>query len=101
MVKDWGHVNWASGQKDTAHQGDIALDKEACGAVYRGTMSNDFNLTRLEPAVVGRTTDGKKRCDDLGIAHPDNILGLSNGSLIIAEDAGKSAHPVDMLWLRK
>ena len=101
MVKDWGHVNWASGQKDTADQGDIALDKEACGAVYRGKMSSDYNLTRLAPAVVGKTTDGKKRCDDGGIAHPDNILGLSNGSLIIAEDAGKSAHPVDMLWLRK
>ena len=64
-------------------------------------MSEDYNLTRLEPELVGRTTDGKKRCDDERIAHPDNILGLANGSLIVAEDAGKSAHPVDMLWLRK
>ena len=101
MDKNWGHVDWASGKKDLTVQGDIALDKEACGAVYRGTMSSDYNLTRLEPAVVGKTTDGKKRCDDGGIAHPDNILGLSNGSLLVAEDAGKSAHPVDMLWLRK
>ena len=55
----------------------------------------------LDPLVVGTTTDGKKRCDDAGIAHPDNILGLANGSLLVAEDAGKRAHPVDMLWLKK
>ena len=101
MVKDWGHVDWTSGKKDLTFQGDIALDKEACGAVYRGTMNSDYNLTRLVPALVGKTTDGKKRCDDGGITHPDNILGLSNGSLLVAEDACKKTHPVDMLWLQK
>jgi len=35
------------------------------------------------------------------IAHPDNILGISNRSLLVAEDEGKKAHPVDMLWLQK
>ena len=101
MDQKWGHANWATGKKDKTEQGHIALNKEGCGAVYRGIMSEDYNLTRLEPELVGRTTDGKKRCDDGRIAHPDNILGLANGSLIVAEDAGKSAHPVDMLWLRK
>jgi hypothetical protein len=34
------------------------------------------------------------------IAYPDNILGLSNRSLLVTEDEGKKAHPVDMLWLQ-
>ncbi len=99
MDKGWGHVNWATGERDKRAKGDIALDKEACGAVYVGNVGSDGNVTRIEPLLVGKTTDGKKRCDDLGIAHPDNILALESGGLIIAEDAGKRAHPVDMLWL--
>jgi|TARA_Y100000294_G_scaffold161273_1_gene165547 hypothetical protein len=101
MDRKWGHALWSTGKKDTQAQGHIKLDKEGCGVVYRGIMDQSYNMIRLEPEVVGKTTDGKKRCDDNTIAHPDNILGLSNGSLLIAEDAGKSAHPVDMLWLRK
>ena len=77
------------------------MEKEACGVVYRGVIDQNYNMVRLEPEVVGKTIDGKKRCDDNTMAHPDNILGLPNGSLLIAEDAGKSAHPEDMLWLRK
>ena len=101
MAKDCGQVDWVSGQKDESDQGHIALDTEGCGAVYRAIMTADYNITRLEPAVVGATTDGKNRCDDAGLAHPDNILGLADGSLLLAEDAGKRAHPVDMLWLKR
>ena len=101
MVKGWGHVDWASGQKDEADQGHIALDKEGCGAIYKATLTAGYDIARLDPLVVRTTTDGKKRCDDAGIAHPDNIQGLANGWLLLAEDAGKRAHPVDMLWLKK
>jgi secreted PhoX family phosphatase len=101
MEKGWGHINWASGHKDESEQGHIALDKERCGAIYRAILTADYNVTRLDPVVIGTTTDGDKRCDDNGIARPDNLLGLANGSLLVGEDAGEHAHPVDMLWLIK
>ena len=82
-------------------KGHIVLDKEGCGAIYKAILTDNYDIARLDPLVVGTTTDGKKRCDDAGIAHPDNILGLANGWLLLAEDAGKRAHPVDMLWLKK
>jgi hypothetical protein len=101
MAKDWGDVHWSSGVKDEKATGDIALDKEACGAVYRAEIGSDFDIKRLEPYVVGRDLGNKKGCDLDGIASPDNILSLANGSILIAEDAGKRQHPVDFLWLKK
>ena len=52
---------------------------------------------------ISRDTNGEKmrKCDVEGLAHPDNILGLASGALLLAEDAGTRAHPVDMLWLAK
>ncbi len=101
MDKAWGDVHWSTGVKDESKPGDIALDKEACGAVYRGPVDGAYDLKRLEPYVVGRDLGNKQGCDLENIASPDNILSLSSGALLIAEDAGKRQHPVDFLWLKK
>lgn len=74
MDKNGRHVDWASCKKDLTVQVDIALDKEACGDVYRGTISSDYNLTRLELVLIGKTADGKKRYDEGRIAHPETSL---------------------------
>jgi uncharacterized protein len=101
MDKAWGDIHWSTGKKDKAAPGQIALDKEACGAVYKGALTADYDITRLEPYVVGRDLGNKKGCDLDGIASPDNILATATGGLLIAEDAGKRQHPVDFLWLKK
>ncbi len=100
MDKSWGHVAWDTGARDEQNPGTIALNKENCGVVYGGKIGFNYNVTRLDPVVVGRTMEDGT-CDPNGMARPDNILALSNGALLIGEDAGKKAHPVDMLWMRK
>ena len=100
MDKTWGDPNWMTGKRDETNGGAIALDKEDCGGVYVANTGSDYNITRLEPYVIGKTTaDGK--CEVDRPAHPDNILALAGGVLLIGEDAGKKKHPVDMLWLVK
>ena len=100
MDKSWGHLDWATGAKDEANGGAIALNAESCGGTYVGTTDVNYSITRLEPYVMGKTTaDGK--CDNALPANPDNILAMSDGSLLIGEDAGKKKHPVDMLWMVK
>jgi len=109
MDKQWGHVGWDTGKKDKAIAGDIAVDSEKCGAIYAAKIGADFDIRRLEPAVVGKLGEpgperkGKPtvRCFSDNIANPDNILALSNGNLLIGEDAGDRMHPVDMLWLKR
>ncbi|MCB1385730.1 MAG: DUF839 domain-containing protein [Nitratireductor sp.] len=100
MDKSWGHVDWSSGVKDEAEPGAIALNAEGCGATYVAETGDDYNITRLDPFVVGRTqSDGS--CDVALPANPDNILALDDGTLLIGEDAGKKKHPHDMLWMVK
>ena len=98
MDQSWGHAPWNSGERDEADTGVIALDVEACGGVYAGAIEADYNISRLEPTVMGKSiTEG---CDPDRIANPDNIAAFAGG-LLIAEDAGPKMHPVDMLWLMK
>jgi secreted PhoX family phosphatase len=100
MDKSWGHIDWATGVNDKANSGAIALNAEGCGGTYVGTTDANYSITRIEPYVIGKTTaDGK--CDNGLPANPDNILALSDGSVLIGEDAGKEKHPVDMLWMVK
>ncbi|MCA8882446.1 MAG: DUF839 domain-containing protein [Rhodobacteraceae bacterium] len=98
MDAGWGHAPWDTGARDEADGGVIALQPEPCGGVYRGTLDADYNLIRLDPAIMGQATEAG--CDPDGIANPDNVLAFKGG-LLIAEDAGPKMHPVDMLWLWK
>ncbi|MCP4297193.1 MAG: DUF839 domain-containing protein [Proteobacteria bacterium] len=100
MDKTWGHLDWASGKRDKSEAGAIALDREDCGGVYIGETGADYNITRLEPYVIGKTVEGKRCSPDLP-ANPDNILAMPDGTLMIGEDAGKKKHALDMLWMVK
>lgn len=98
MDKTWGHLDWSTGQRDESEPGTIALDREDCGGVYVAQTGADFNITRLDPYVMGRTV-ADKRCDPDLPANPDNILALAGGALLVGEDAGKKKHALDMLWM--
>jgi hypothetical protein len=99
MDAAWGHAAWNTGAKDEADGGVIALNAELCGGVYAGVIEADYNISRLEPSVMGKHM-GEAGCDVERIANPDNIASFAGG-LLIAEDAGPKMHPVDMLWLVK
>ena len=100
MDKTWGHLDWATGKKDAANVAAIGLDREDCGGTYVATTGDDFNITRLDPHVIGKTVEGK-RCDPNLPANPDNILAMADGSLMIGEDAGAKKHALDMLWMKR
>lgn len=98
MDKSWGHKDWSSGVIDKQATGDIALNAEGCGGTYVAQTDGQYNITRLDPHVMGKTIeDGSCALDRP--ANPDNILALNDGTLMIGEDAGSKRHVVDMLWL--
>jgi hypothetical protein len=98
MDKSWGHKDWSSGSVDPTQMGDIALNAEPCGGTYVAETDSDYNITRLQPYIIGRTMPDDS-CDPGRPANPDNILALDDGTLLIGEDAGPRRHPLDMLWL--
>ena len=80
--------------------GDIQVQENRCGAVYRFGLDASFNVSRMEPMVVGGAYDGTSttdKCDVNGIAQPDNIEVLDDGRVLIGEDS--SNHVNNMLWI--
>lgn len=80
--------------------GDIQVSENRCGIVYRFPLETDYNVSRMEPVVIGGAYDGAStadRCDSNQIAQPDNILVLDDGSVLIGEDS--SNHKNNMMWL--
>ncbi|QGX39177.1 PhoX family protein [Permianibacter aggregans] len=80
--------------------GDIQLNGNKCGAVYRLGVHADYNVTRMDPVVVGGPYDGTltvNKCSVDGISNPDNLVVLNDGRVIIGEDSG--LHENNMIWV--
>ncbi|AQQ69151.1 cell surface protein [Microbulbifer agarilyticus] len=80
-------------------EGDIQVDANKCGVVYRLGLQADFDTIRMEPVVVGGAYDGdaENRCAVDAIANPDNIEVLDDGRVLIGEDT--SNHVNNALWV--
>lgn len=81
-------------------EGDIQLDPNRCGVVYRFTLGADYDTARMEPVVAGGEIDEEatvNQCPVGYIAQPDNVAVLNDGRVLIGEDTGN--HENNMLWL--
>ena len=81
-------------------QGDIRLNEHPCGAVYRFGLTKDFDVTRMDPAVLGADYDGsatENQCGVDGLSNPDNLAVLNDGRVLIGEDTSK--HVNNMMWI--
>ncbi len=80
-------------------EGDIQLNENKCGAIYRFGILSDYNVLRMDPVVVGGEYNGdaENRCPVEGIASPDNLAVLNDGRVIIGEDTGY--HVNNAMWI--
>ena len=81
-------------------EGDVRLAENKCGVVYRMPLEDNFDVTRMEPAVAGfgYNKDAEiNQCSVDGVANPDNLLILKDGRVLIGEDT--SLHENNMLWV--
>ena len=78
------------------------IQLQKCGAVYRFGLHSDYNVTRMEPVVVGGAYNSEgdahgNKCDVNGISNPDNLLVMDDGRVMIGEDTSK--HINNALWI--
>ena len=88
----------SGGMSDSA--GDIQLDTHRCGAVYRFGLTPTYDITRMEPVVIGGEYNGsltENQCPTDGVSNPDNLIVLDDGRVLIGEDTSK--HVNNMLWV--
>ena len=83
-------------------EGDMQLSDRVkdCGGVYRAKLGENYNISRIEPVVMGGTyrssLDGAARCDVNQLSQPDNVIVMEDGRIIIGEDGFQENNT---LWL--
>ncbi|MFC4552247.1 MULTISPECIES: alkaline phosphatase PhoX [Halorussus] len=87
------------GMSDDA--GDVNLDRVDGGLVYRAELEDDFDVSTLEPVIVGAdATDPADVAND-ALLNIDNVFVLNDGRVLCCEDAdtyGRS-YPNDCLYV--
>ncbi|QLH76966.1 DUF839 domain-containing protein [Halosimplex rubrum] len=67
--------------------GDLRLDRVDGGVVYRGTLDSNYDITTLEPVIVGPdATDPADVADD-ALINVDNLYVMEDGRVLCCEDA--------------
>jgi secreted PhoX family phosphatase len=81
-------------------KGDIELQPNTCGVVYRMKLTEDYNVTHMVPVIAGGPFDknnAENVCSIENIANPDNLVVMNDGRVIVGEDTG--LHENNMLWV--
>jgi len=67
-------------------EGDIQVDRVDGGVVYRAELEPNYNVSTLEPVIVGPDfTDGPQDADD-ALRNIDNVYTMRDGRVLCCED---------------
>jgi secreted PhoX family phosphatase len=67
--------------------GDVQMDRVDGGMVYRAEIESDYNISTLEPVIVGPdATDPADVADD-ALINIDNLYVMDDGRVLCCEDA--------------
>ena len=67
-------------------EGDVQMDRVDGGVVYRGELEPDYNVSTLEPVIVGPDfTDPPEDADD-ALRNVDNVYVMDDGRVLCCED---------------
>jgi secreted PhoX family phosphatase len=88
----------------TNDEGDIALDRVDGGVIYRAELEPDYNVSRLEPVIVGPDfTEEEAMIDvDNSVRNVDNVYAMRDGRVLCCEDGwrgGNRSYPNDGMYV--
>jgi secreted PhoX family phosphatase len=87
------------GMSDT--KGGVNLDRVDGGLVYRATLEEAYNISTLEPVIVGPdATDPADVAND-ALVNVDNVFVMDDGRVLCCEDAAQfgRSYPNDCLYV--
>ncbi|WP_408959341.1 alkaline phosphatase PhoX [Natrinema sp. 74] len=85
----------------TDEHGDIRFDEVQTGVLFRAELEADYNVSRLEPVVVGPNESDPQSVLDESLINVDNVLVLDDGRVLLCEDKGTfgRTYQNDALWV--
>jgi secreted PhoX family phosphatase len=82
--------------------GDIQMDRVDGGVVYRAELEDDYNVSTLEPVIVGPDfSDGPDAAND-ALRNIDNVYVMDDGRVLCCEDGfdeSNRSYPNDCLYV--
>ncbi|QDX39387.1 alkaline phosphatase PhoX [Salarchaeum sp. JOR-1] len=81
--------------------GDIQLERVDGGLVYRAELDQDYDISRLEPAIVGPDSTDSSAVSDDALLNVDNVHVMDDGRVLCCEDADQlgRSYPNDCLYV--
>jgi secreted PhoX family phosphatase len=84
--------------------GDIALDRVDGGVVYRAELGPRYDVSTLEPVVVGPDFTSEEAMEDVdnSLRNVDNVYAMRDGRVLLCEDGwrgGNRSYPNDGLYV--
>ncbi|MDY6817444.1 MAG: DUF839 domain-containing protein [Halobacteriales archaeon] len=68
-------------------EGDIQFKRVDGGMVYRARLETDYNISTLEPVIVGPDASDPASISDDALVNIDNVYALDDGRVLCCEDA--------------
>ena len=74
--------------------GDIALERVDGGVVYRAELESDYNVSTLEPVIVGPDFTEEQAMTDVdnSLRNVDNVYTMRDGRVLCCEDGWRGAN---------
>ncbi|QSW97838.1 alkaline phosphatase PhoX [Haloterrigena alkaliphila] len=82
-------------------EGEIRMDRVDGGVVYRAQLDSEYDVSTLEPVVVGPDATDSESIVDAAPINVDNVMVLDDGRVLLCEDKGSfgRSYPNDALWV--
>ncbi|ELZ06761.1 alkaline phosphatase PhoX [Natrialba aegyptia] len=85
----------------TDDEGELRFDEVDTGVVYRAELESEYNVSRLEPVVVGPNASDSESLQDASLINVDNVMVMDDGRVLLCEDKGSfgRSYPNDAMWV--
>jgi len=82
-------------------EGDIRMQQVDGGMVYRAELEHDYDISRLEPVIVGPDANDPAAIADDALLNIDNVYVMDDGRVLCCEDADQlgRSYPNDCLYV--
>ena len=82
-------------------EGDVRVDRVDGGLVYRARLDEDYDISTLEPVIVGPDATDTADVADSALVNVDNVFVMNDGRVLCCEDAAQfgRSYPNDCLYV--